>query len=834
MRPLYADEEAMNAVQEAPRPSLPRPFGCRSRIHGTGEMAELIREKDWSATVLGTLASWPETLLTAVNLILASPIPTSLYWGPPHVLLYNDGYRQFLASRHPASLGKPGAEVWQEAWHIVGPQVEHTYRTTETFHGENSLVPIEREGQLIDHYWDYTFSPIYDAQTGRVAGIYNTCTDVTNAHHTEQERDSLALRLQDLLETTSESVIMIDRNWRFTYLNRAAETFSLPITGLVGRVIWEALPRLVYEGSPNVYHYNRAMHEGISAEFDSFYPEPINRWRHVQVRPTADGIVLFARDITEQKQADAALKASTDALAASEEELRWTISLSSQMVWTADGDGAILKHTQNLVDLTGHSDQEVLGSKWTALIHPEDVERMERSWKTSIRTGELYDLEFRMHTSTGQYHWFRARAYPRRDGQGKIVKWYGLTDDIDEQKRRADTLEQTAAALAASEEELRWTIQLSAQIPWVAAPDGSLLAISDRWFNLTGTKREAVLGSGWVEVQHSDDLDEIVSAWTHSVTSGEPFDIEHRIRLASGEFCWVRSRAFPRRDQAGQIVRWYGTIEDIQARKLAEEGLRTSEKLAAVGRLATSIAHEINNPLEAVTNLLYLARTSAELPEVLSYIKSAEQELHRASVITNQTLRFQRQASAPIPLDSEDLIDNCLAVFQGKLQNSSVTPEKRLRAERPVVCYDGEIRQVFLNLVGNAIDAMQATGGRLLIRTREARHPADGRHGLVLTVADTGYGIPPEVRNRLFEPFFTTKGIGGTGLGLWVTKDIVARHRGVLRVRSKPVRRKTDLDPDGKAHGGTVFTLFLPFDAAVRHAMPVLLPPSGQHDAVAA
>ncbi len=808
----------MNALQ-VPHPSLvPPPPAMWSRVCGAGEMADLIRQTDWYATALGDPAFWPESLLATVNLILSSPIPTSVYWGPHHVLLYNDGYRQFLADRHPQSLGKSGADVWKEAWHIVGPQIEHTYRTAEAFHGESSLVPIEQDGHLVDRYWDYSFSPIYDSRTGTVAGIYNTCSDVTGAFRTMQERDSLAQRLQELLETTSESVIMIDRSWRFTYLNRAAEVFSMPYTGLVGQVIWDALPGLVYDGSPNVHHYHRAMEHGESSEFDSYYPEPINRWRHIQVRPTADGIVLFARDITEQRRADAAIKASNDALAASEEELRWTIGLSSQFPWIADPDGHILKNRGDVTTLTGHAVEEVLGDDWTKMMLPEDAARMQQVWAQCVRTGKLYDIEHRVVTRTGELRWFRSRAFPRRDMDGKIVKWYGITDDIDEQKRRAAALEQTATALAASEEELRWTIQLSAQIPWTAAPDGSLLTISERWFEMTGTKREEVLGSGWVEVQHKDDLDRVVHSWSHSTKTGEPFDVEHRVRLASGEFCWIRSRALPRRDSKGSIVRWYGTMEDIHACKVAEEGLRTSEKLAAVGRLATSIAHEINNPLEAVTNLLYLARTSEQMPDIQGYIRNAEEELHRASVIANQTLRFQRQSSSAIALGSEDLIENCLAVFQGKLQNASVAPEKRLRAKRPVTCYDGEIRQVFLNLVGNAIDAMQPGGGRLLIRTREATHPVNGKDGLVLTVADTGSGISTEALKKIFEPFFTTKGIGGTGLGLWVTKDIVARHHGTLRVRSKTARRKTDLDVHGKAAGGTVFTLFLPFDAVLRHA----------------
>ncbi len=229
-----------------------------------------------------------------------------------------------------------------------------------------------------------------------------------------------------------------------------------------------------------------------------------------------------------------------------------------------------------------------------------------------------------------------------------------------------------------------------------------------------------------------------------------------------------------------------------------------SEKLAAVGRLASSIAHEINNPLESVTNLIYLARHHAITPEAQRFLDTADQELRRISIIANQTLRFHKQASKPQAISCFELFSTVLGIYEGKLRNSNVTVEKRKRAQQPIVCFEGDVRQVLNNLVGNAIDAMP-TGGRLLIRSREATDWATDRKGLVLTVADTGCGMDSATVNQIFEPFFTTKGIGGTGLGLWVSQEVVARHNGKLQVRSS--------QREGSC--GTVFTLFLPFDVAI-------------------
>jgi signal transduction histidine kinase len=262
----------------------------------------------------------------------------------------------------------------------------------------------------------------------------------------------------------------------------------------------------------------------------------------------------------------------------------------------------------------------------------------------------------------------------------------------------------------------------------------------------------------------------------------------------------------PRREADGTISGIIALGVDVTESKRAELALMQTEKLAAVGRLASSIAHEINNPLESVTNLLYLARETAISTQTREYLTLADRELRRVSVIANQTLRFHKQSSRPQSITCEDLIGSAISVYQGRLVNSSVEVERRKRAVHPVLCFEGEIRQVLSNLIINAIDAMHPHGGRLLMRSREGTDWRTERKGLILTVADTGSGMSPDIAPKIFEPFFTTKEIGGTGLGLWVSHEIVQRHGGVLAVRSS----------QRKGRSGTVFTLFLPFDAVVR------------------
>lgn len=249
----------------------------------------------------------------------------------------------------------------------------------------------------------------------------------------------------------------------------------------------------------------------------------------------------------------------------------------------------------------------------------------------------------------------------------------------------------------------------------------------------------------------------------------------------------------------GETTRWVGAIlVDTTEQKRAEETLRRTEKLAATGRLAASIAHEINNPLEAVTNLLYLIRQENLSPETAHFAEMAQQEVTRVSEITQQTLRFYRQSTLPGLANVREVLDSVLALHVGRIQTLQVDVQRDYAKDLPLFCFAGELRQLFANLIGNALDAMTAEGGRLVVRARRAKQK--GAEGIRVSVADNGCGITPEARRHIFEPFFTTKESTGTGLGLWVSEQIIRKHHGAVRVRSRSRGPRT----------GTVFSVFFP------------------------
>jgi signal transduction histidine kinase len=285
-----------------------------------------------------------------------------------------------------------------------------------------------------------------------------------------------------------------------------------------------------------------------------------------------------------------------------------------------------------------------------------------------------------------------------------------------------------------------------------------------------------------------------------TIARGERIEHFETVRLRKdGERIEISLTVSPVKDETGRIVGAAKIARDITQLRKAERALRTTERLASVGRLAATVAHEINNPLEAVTNLIYLARQAAILTDVQGYLDAAEQELARVSQLTKQTLGFYRETKSASNVRPGDLVTSLLPVFASRTRNRGIELCPEIEDDSEIYAVAGEIRQVIANLIGNSIDA--PAGGKVRIRVSAATQwSPDRKPGIRLTVSDTGSGIPPEARPKIFEPFFTTKRDVGTGLGLWVCKSIVENHGGSIRVKSSTAPGKS----------WTVVSVFLP------------------------
>jgi signal transduction histidine kinase len=263
-----------------------------------------------------------------------------------------------------------------------------------------------------------------------------------------------------------------------------------------------------------------------------------------------------------------------------------------------------------------------------------------------------------------------------------------------------------------------------------------------------------------------------------------------------GKMIPIEDSAAPIRDDRGVLIGVVLVFRDVTAERKSQEIMRKAEKLAAAARLAATMAHEINNPLAAVTNLVFLAKGNPDTPPVVErQLTQAEHELERVAHITRQTLGFYRESGTPERVDIPALVESVLRIYQNKLVEKDIHVESNVAGCPSVEGITGELRQAVSNLVANAIDAVNR-GGRIMVSAHAASDGADGMVELV--VADDGPGIAPEHKDRLFEPFFTTKRDVGTGLGLWAAKGIIERHGGRIGILSR------------NGEGGAAFTIQLP------------------------
>jgi PAS domain S-box-containing protein len=537
--------------------------------------------------------------------------------------------------------------------------------------------------------------------------------------------------------------------------------------------------------------------EERAQELERYYDVHAYRVGHPMQRRVA---ILF-NDITARRQFEERLRESED-------HYRHTVELNPQVTWTARPDGQLDHVAQRWFEWTGTTG---LGETWAEGLHEDDRERTFAVWGHSVATGEPYDIEHRVKMRDGHYRWARSRAFPRLDHERRMVKWYGTTQDIHEQKL-------AEARLAASEARFQAIANSVDQMIWSTLPDGYHDYYNQRWYDYTGVPEGSTNGEGWNAIFHSDDQDRAWATWRQSLSTGEPYRIEYRLRHHSGQYRWVLGRAQCVRDEKGAITRWYGTCTDIQdiveAREVlsrsreeleglvaertaklieAEEQLRQAQKMEALGKLTGGVAHDFNNLLTPITGALDMLqrRYAEDDSRAARLIDGALQSAERAKILVQRLLGFARQQSLETrAVDLAALLDGMRDLIA-----SSVGPGIELRIERrddlPAAVADlNQLELAILNLCVNARDAMPDGGTLSLVVERAVVGPRSSpklAHGLYirLSVIDTGTGMDEATLRRAVDPFFSTKEQGkGTGLGLSMVSGLMAQLGGGLDLSS--------------------------------------------------
>ncbi len=600
--------------------------------------------------------------------------------------------------------------------------------------------------------------------------------------------EGLGRDIAQILEEMHEPVVFLDWDWRITYFNRnAARVSRFRAEDLHGPTHWELFPDTV--GTEIETTYRRAMEQRQEEQYSFFYAR-FAIWIELRIIPIETGLCLLYRDVTRQKQEE-------QARAATQRQLEQVLALTTDAVVYLDRNYNFTYLNARAKELLAPGGDVLGASLWESF--PETASQ-EFGYAASFRRSmdQGLEAEFESYYPAPLHAWLSVKSVPAEEG---IVVFFR---DITEERRQKEALRRQQAEAERQKAEIE-TVYRTAPVGLALFDpvEFRYLRLNDRQAEFFGLPPEKILGQRVTEMAPIAGLHQMFE----QVARGEPVRdqlLEGELVGRPGEHRYWTVNYYPVYGSDGKVQAISAVSLEITRQKQAEAALIQSEKLAAVGRLATSISHEINNPLEAVTNILYLIAMQEELaPAVRGYVEMAQGEVARVSQIATQTLRFHRQAVRPAAVTAEGLVGGVLDLYKRRLANSAIAVEARYASQTSFFCFENDMRQVLNNLIANAIDAMR-TGGRLLVRAHEAPDPASGRRGVRITVADTGHGMGAGTQARVFEPFYTTKGLNGTGLGLWISSEIVERHGGRLRVRSS----------QQPAHRGTVFTLWVPVAGA--------------------
>lgn len=822
-------------------------------------MGALMRETRWSETTLGPVEAWPQSLRTAVSILLDSRFGMYIAWGPQYAQLYNDGYRPILgATKHPAALGGLASVTFAESWNIIGPMFDEVRRGNATG-SDDWMLPLDRNGYLEECFFTFSYSPIRD-ESGGVGGVHVTVTETTQRVLGERRLRVLhALAEEAVAKRTDDEVVAA----AITALSRAPEdvpfallyvptgrgtelrlagSFGIPANGGGAPATLSPEPEEPWPTARALESAGVTVVEGLAARFgvitSSFWNEAVRT--AVMIPVARSGVpspaALLIAGVSPRRAFDAPYEeffvraASHVARGLDEARLaeveRRLVDEERQRLYAhfqqAPFAVAVLRGPSFIVELANPAALEVWG-KTPALIgqrllagFPELVGQPFVDYlENVVTTGQPYHGKAvlgRMPRGPGGALvdvYFNFVYSPLRDRHGTVegvlVAGFDVTTEI-----------VAARELEEAQQLFKSVVDNVPELAWTARADGHIDYYNQRWYEYTGTTFDEMAGWGWKAVHDPAMLDRVTAAWQQSLASGTPFEMEFPLRGQDGTFRWFLTRVRPLRDANGTIVRWFGTNTNIDervrllaseksARSEAERSSRAKDEFLAI------VSHELRNPLNAMLGWTRLLRSgSIPAERQARALETIERNATNQAQLIEDLLDVSRIVSGKLPLAVETVgmarivemaIDSARPAMDAKeLRVSMVLDDQVVLSGDPT-----RLHQIVWNLLTNATK-FTPRGGSIRVVLRR-----DGSQ-LELSVTDSGRGIEPAFLPHVFERFrqadaSTTKSFGGLGLGLAITKSLVEMHGGTITAASDGVDR------------GATFVVRFPV-AAVRHASP--------------
>jgi two-component system, sensor histidine kinase and response regulator len=645
---------------------------------------------------------------------------------------------------------------------------------------------------------------------GVIRSVQGAFQDISERKAAEAETRALAERLTTTLESLTDGFFTLDREWRFTYVNREAERlFILPRAELLGHHIWEKFPEA--RGTISHLEYERALRDNVAVQFETFYP-PLGTWFDARAFPSTQGLAVYFRDITAVRRAGDALRTNEErfrllAKATNDAIRDW--DLATNALWWNEGFEALFGYQRAEVDSTVNS--------WTDYIHPDDLIRVTNGIHHVIETGgEGWTDEYRFRRRDGRYAYVLDRGHVIRNTEGKGVRLIGGMTDVTERR-------QTENALRESNAKFHLVADNITDAFWIRSPDmREVHYISPAFERIWGRSAESLYAhpEQWASFTAPEDRERVVGAFGALSRDAPRLDIEYRIRRPDGEIRWVRVRGFQVRDAADTLIRLIGVVTDITEGQRAADALRTSmEELSRTNRalqaeiverkraedaadaanrskseFLANMSHEIRTPLNGVVGMTELALGTDLSTEQREYLDIAKASGESLLTVINDILDFSKIEAGQLavdvlPFDLNDCLTTTLKplAMRAHLKGLELASDVRPDVPTALLGDPGRLRQIITNLVGNAI---KFTARGEVVLTVDAGATTGRDAILQFSVSDTGIGVPREQQQAIFKPFVqadgsTTRTYGGTGLGLAISTNLVALLGGRIWLESE-------------------------------------------------
>lgn len=748
-------------------------------LRGGGEMGELIRAKDWSKTSLGDPANWPQSLCTMVAVMLDNPFGMYIAWGSEYIQLYNDGYRPILgATKHPQALGISTRETFAEIWHIIESMFDGVMKG-KAVGLEDFMLPLNRNGFVEECYFDFSYSPIRK-NDGEVGGVLVTVIETTNKKKAEESLKDSTQRFRNIMKQAPVGITILHGP---QYIVEMANDIYLQLldkqeSQFLGHPLFDSLPEVEEVVHPLL---DNVLNTGVPYHGNEV-PIPVNRHGKQDIfyfdflyHPLKEedgkisGVIVAVTEVTE--------KVETRRIIEERKRLYETITQNTpDLIYVFDLNYRFTYANEALLKMWGLSWEDSIGKGMVELgYEPWHAEMHEREIDQVITTKKAIRGEVSFpHATLGNriYDYIFA---PVLDQDGKVEAIAGTTRDITMQIEARKKIEE-------SEERFRSLAQTLPQLVWVTNAQGQAEFASLRWKEYSGI--EPGDETAWKEIVHPDDYVNINAAWVHSLTTGNPYAFDVRLRNKDGEYRWHAAKGEPVLNKDNKIVKWVGAFTDIQDQKIREEKKDEFISIAS---------HEMKTPLTTAKAYLQMLELllNKDDKEATLYAKKASQSVSRLNELISELLDVSKIRLGKLNYTVTTF--NFNTMIENTVENVQLTsPTHRIittgKVHDEVTGDEDRLQQVIVNLLINAIKYSPGAQKVFLTVDRE-------KDMIKVSVKDLGIGIAKNSLDKIFEKYHRVEEhavhFQGLGIGLFISYEIIQRHHGKLWAESEPGKGST-------------------------------------------